>query len=545
LDKYQRLSYKSLHQQLLKNVDSDLEAALISVQDGSGKVRMLEPESAAEAFPSEISMKVVADPGFEAGEAMDVQESIPKVSPTTLPSDSVSVSPISDSPAPKVDKPPKKSRQPVIGPALKRLGNAGRGSLRDLSRGTSDFLKRMLPDESILTIPSSVMAFIAVAVPIVIVAVASVVYFREGRARMYSEAMLQAQTAAQIASQTENVDEVRDGWNEVLDHVNQAETYQVTDDSQALRSYAMSIIDELEMIERLDFQPAFAEQLPYNLEIEKIVSNLDNDLYMLNGIDGNVLRATFSANGFVLDSEFVCGPVPQPLIVGPLIDIVALLPGDPDGATVMGMDSDGNLLKCIPGGKSPLAFQMGYPDTNWGSPLAFAMDSGDLYVLDPQTNAVWIFWERDDYRDSPRLFFGQQIPPMQDVIDLTISGEDLYLLHADSHITTCVFSLLRESPTRCTEPAIFSDPREGREDGAYVQGAVFSEIQYAPPPDPSIYLLDPEERSIYHFSKLLVYQRQYRSQNTLPVGLASAFTISQNQIAFMAIENQVFFSRLP
>ena len=362
---------------------------------------------------------------------------------------------------------------------------------------------------------------------------------------MYAEYMNQAQTAAQQAAGYESANEIRSAWNEVLGYVDQAEAYQETADSQALRSYAMSIIDEMEIIERLDFQPAFSKPLPYNLQIAKIVSNLDNDLYMLNGVDGNVLRATYSANGFVLDSEFICGPVPQPLIVGPLIDIAALQPGDPDGATVMGMDSDGNLLKCIPGGKSPLAFQMGYPDTNWGNPLAFAIDSGDLYVLDPKTNAVWIFWERDAYRESPRLFFGEQIPPMQDVIDLTISGEDLYLLHADGHITTCIFSLLRESPTRCTEPALFSDPRQGRGEGAQIQGATFSEIQYASPPDPSIYLLDPEARSISHFSKLLVYQRQYQSLNTLPAGLASAFAISQNQMAFLAIENQVYFAHLP
>jgi hypothetical protein len=120
------------------------------------------------------------------------------------------------------------------------------------------------------------------------------------------------------------------------------------------------------------------------------------------------------------------------------------------------------------------------------------------------------------------------------------------MLHVDGHLTTCVFSALSEAPTRCDEPASYIDHRPGRSSGPLIQGAYFTEIKYVQPPDPSIYMLEPRSRAIYHFSVRLNLQRQYRSTETLPKGPATAFTISQgNRTVFMAISNQVFYANLP
>jgi len=116
---------------------------------------------------------------------------------------------------------------------------------------------------------------------------------------------------------------------------------------------------------------------------------------------------------------------------------------------------------------------------------------------------------------------------MQDVIDMAVNQNDLFLLDADGHLTTCVFSGFVESPTRCEDPAIFTDPRPGLEDGVKIQDARFSEIQFAPPPDPSIYLLDPEKSAIYHFSVRLTLQRQYQSSQPLPDGRATSFAVNR------------------
>ena len=115
-------------------------------------------------------------------------------------------------------------------------------------------------------------------------------------------------------------------------------------------------------MERLDYQPAIVDGLPNEVNVKKIVLNSNNELYLLDSENGYVLRATFTDQGYKLDNVFNCGPVPQPLMVGPLVDIAPLPRGQEDGATLLGMDANGNLLRCIPGEEeAPKAMQIAPP----------------------------------------------------------------------------------------------------------------------------------------------------------------------------------------
>jgi hypothetical protein len=147
---------------------------------------------------------------------------------------------------------------------------------------------------------------------------------------------------------------------------------------------------------------------------------------------------------------------------------------------------------------------------------------------------------------QPHLFFGDQVPYMQDIVGFAINNDDLFLLHKDGHLTICVYSSLQVSDTRCTDPATYVDKRPGRQDGPIILDAQFNQILYAQPPDPSIYLLDPIHQSIYHFSVKLTLQEQFRSKNTMPSNTnATAFTVTQNRTVFMAVGNQVYYASLP
>jgi hypothetical protein len=93
---------------------------------------------------------------------------------------------------------------------------------------------------------------------------------------------------------------------------------------------------------------------------------------------------------------------------------------------------------------------------------------------------------------------------------------------------------------------MFLDPREGLENGPLIAGASFNEIVFLPPPDPSIYLLDPFAQAVHHFSVQLAYQRQFRSRSQLPNDPASSFAINRGNLTiFMATGNQVFYANLP
>jgi hypothetical protein len=266
-------------------------------------------------------------------------------------------------------------------------------------------------------------------------------------------------------------------------------------------------------------------------------------MYLLNGKQGTVLRAIMTGRGYEIDPNFQCGPTYGPINVGPLVDIAELPQGSFENASLLGMDSNGNLLYCVVGSQ-PYSAAMAPPNTGFGEPSAMSLDQGDLFLLDPKVNAVWIY-RNMEVSQQPRLFFGDTIPPMQDVIDLAVYNDDLFLLHADGHTTKCTYSGMAESPTRCDDPYPYSDNRPGRVHGPVIEDALFNQIYFSSFPERSIYMLDPQNQSIYYFSVLLTLQWQYQSKESLAEGTATAFAISPNRMAFLAIGNYVYYAAMP
>lgn len=563
---------ESLRRKLLSQAGAELNAFLLHAQTGSGEIRLLRPVQKPRPIPipatpqvapsepdaeletitpsseevtavpvdSQVSQSSTASPQNEKATALmetaDVESTIPAKAAVTL-SQSQEQNQSSVPIAPQIDKTFKAKDSLSIS---RKIANT---TLR-IYAALVAFLKGILPDSEIFTIPPATMAFIAIAVPLTIVAVAAVVYFQRGRDAQYNINFSSAQEAAQLAETKTDPKEQRLAWETTLVHLNNAELYKTTEESQELRKHSQGIVDDLNAIERLDFRPAIVDQLEENAQITRLVAK-DDSLYLLNAIDGIVERAIQTNEGYRIDTTFQCGPGPYGgSIVGTIVDIAPTPPGNGSQATILGIDSDGNLLRCIPGA-TPLASPMEPPDINWGTPRSITIAGNDLYVLDPQTNAVWIY-RGMDVSQAPRLFFDQQIPPLHDVIDLEVNQNDLYLLHEDGHLTTCVYSALTTSPTRCKNPEIFTDPRPGRQSGSLIEDTFFSQIEFSPPPEPTIYLLDPNSQAVYRFSVRLTLDRQFRSQESLPARPALAFTVNRsNHTIFLAIDNQVYYAPLP
>ena len=530
---------------LLASAGDEVQAVLMQIVPGNGGLEVVRcvGQGSSPQGMSAVSETLEAAPIAEIqppapvrGSAVEA-ESRPRAAeppPTPAPSK-----------AEKSDPPPKPKRPAVILPAVKTLINKLGGLLARFFRVLRTLLRRLMPDENSLDISPSLMLFIAVAVPLIIVTVASVIYFREGRARLHQEQLTQAKIAAEHALQVEDPLEKRTAWEQVIVELNEAETYGRSDESQQLRQYAYTVLDEMDKTERLAYQPMLAESLPPDTEIIKMVIAGENDLYLLDGKNGNVLRATLSADKYTIDPDFVCGPIPMPFVVGPLIDIAPLPLGEEDGATVMGMDANGMLLRCVPGeDKAPNIKTPTPPDIQWGQPRAFELSNGNTYILDPGTNAVWIYWGIEGYQEVPTYYFGNDIPPLQDVLDMAVSNGDLYLLHDDGKMTQCFYRSYTDSPTICDDPVLFDDDRVGYADDQIMQDTHFQQLQYMPPPDPSIYLFDPDDEAIYWFSMQLKYNRQYRPETPLP-GDPSAFVVGRDRRVFIASGNQVYMAVIP
>jgi hypothetical protein len=402
----------------------------------------------------------------------------------------------------------------------------------------------LLPGERSIT-PSSplVLFFIAITVPVLVVAIASVMYFRFGRSYQYDNYLLQAKAARTQAINTIDPARQRDAWGKVLAHLDNAEKYRETPETQQLREEAQGNWDALLGIQRLSFYPVFSNGL--NTQITRLAAN-EADLYMLDAERGRVLHASQTGRNFELDNAFRCEPGGYGgYQVGPLVDILMLPRLNSLDAAVLGVDAGGNLLYCAPG-QVPQAIPLPIPDTNWGRVTGFTLDNGNLYVLDSSSRAIWVYIGKDaSFIDRPYFFFGGQIPEIEDSIDLAVRNDDLYLLHADGHLSTCSYSRLEAVPTRCQDPAELVNTLPAYQGLDLFAQTHVTQLLLTGSPDTMLLLLDADNRSVLRFSpRTLELQNQIYPMpgNSFKPGPAGAMAVNPNRVLFLAVDDQVYFA---
>jgi len=523
----------------------------------TGEERIAEPQAepmpnahlvqpSAYAIPPEPKEEELPPQSFEP----DILASLPRLQPLESPpiskneEEAMVAEPIKESKESSASPSPR-TRQAaktiVSGMRAWRRGN------EQISKGLQSFLPRLLPgseESSTFTMPSYMMAVIAIIIPLVVVTVASVVYFRYGRSVQYEEYLVQARNARAIAIGLTDPVAQREAWQQELSYLNNAESNSQTTETQTMRQEAQAQLDQLEGITRLQFQPVVSG---LNAQISRMAAD-ENNLYMLDAVRGDVLHVTINSSGFQTDDSFHCEPGTYGnYTVGPLVDILSLPTVNSMNASVMGVDANGNLLYCAPG-QLPQAIPLPPPDTNWGRVKAFALDGDNLYVIDPPSRAVWVYVGNSDaFVDRPYFFFGDQVPNIENAIDLAVNNGELYILHADGHLSTCSYSALQTVPTRCNDPAALTDPFPAYRDTDLFSQTHFIQMMFAPAPDSTLLILDTDNQSILRFAPLSL---QLQSQLQPPAGRAnpfppipaSAMTVSPNHILFMALKDEVYFA---
>jgi len=420
-----------------------------------------------------------------------------------------------------------------------------------ISAKLKKFLPRLLPDAETASEPAApsnaTMMFMAILIPLMVVTMLSVVYLRIGRSQQYDTYLAQAkEKQAQALTLTDPVEQ-RIAWENVLLSVDVAESHHKTSDTDALRQEANTHLDTLLGITRMQFNPAFSSNL--GIDISRMAAS-ETDLFLLNAVNGEVLRAqpTNNGKGFQIDTTFNCKPgIYGNYTVGNIVDILTLPVLNSINATLLGIDAAGNLLYCAPG-QLAQAIPLPPPDTNWGRVTAFTMDGGNLYVLDAPARAVWVYNGKDGtFVDRPYFFFGGQTPEKQDVIDLIISGDDLYMLHADGHLSTCSFSRIESKPTRCQDPTPLVNPFKAYQDNDLFASAHFTQLLFNALPDQSILILDADTQGVFRFAqRSLELQNQFRptigSTNPVASGPAGAIAVGSNHVLYLAVNGQVYFA---
>jgi hypothetical protein len=211
------------------------------------------------------------------------------------------------------------------------------------------------------------------------------------------------------------------------------------------------------------------------------------------------------------------------------------------------MDAQGTLLFCAPD-TAPTAQALASPaNARLTNLKAFALDQNDLYVLDPANNAIWAYWS-GDFASEPVFYFAEQVPELGDVVDLAASNEDVYLLHSDGQMTVCFTGTVGSvAPTRCSEKTSYVDSRPGREGSSLTPSTPYTQVQYSPPPDPSLFLGEASSQAVDRYSlRNLAFQGRYLPLEKLAGGPMSAFVVDTvERVIFLAAGNSVYYANLP
>ena len=418
---------ESQRRRLLGQVDADVQAVILQARQGSGKVLLLSGASVAATpalqpdFPASEPQPVVADStapqpfptqaGVQADYALDdfTEDDLPEGFLPLVKQEMLGI-----------PEPPLESRVIAEAPVMKTMTSAPRrsgreevgvalvGASRRAGRAGKSLLSRILPGEAWASIPNSVLAFVALAVPLIIVAVALAVYFRRGLAAqseyLYSQAV---EVIAQAQAKTDPLKR-RESLIIALTYLDQSDSMQKIPGSDELRPAVVQELDRLDLVRRLDYRPAVSGSLGETARITRIVV-VDGDLYLLDSSSNRVLRAVLSEQGYQIDATFLCDQGSAPGI-GSLVDIAAWPNMSDISASIAAMDADGFMLYCAQDA-NPQVEALGSPVSGELAKLVgFSLDFNNLFVLDPQGNAVWVY-AGGNYTEEPSFYFDVDLPP--------------------------------------------------------------------------------------------------------------------------------------
>ncbi|MAT41980.1 MAG: hypothetical protein CL609_06535 [Anaerolineaceae bacterium] len=397
------------------------------------------------------------------------------------------------------------------------------------------------------------MLFVALIVPIFVVAVALTVYL-QNKTEIHQEKILEARNQVNLAVESEDYATKVAYYQSALDILDEAETYGSSDASNDLRYIVQSQLDSFSGITRIDIQPTVAGGLVKKISITKMVTALGEDVYALDESTGHVIRMMATKPDFTIDNDFICGPGKHgEVIVSNLVDIEPVTVQNSEDISIMGIDENGVLLLCSTRG-TPIAIRLQTPDLGWGNIQAIAFNGYSLFVLDNGINTRDIYAYEGNalsFNGAPATLFEQNIPEILPiVIDMTLYQEDLYLLRDNGMLSRCnVGNNFIE--TKCNADIGYGRIQldQVREVVPVIENTQMNQLFITQPPDPSIYLLDTQGQAVYHFSLAVNLQKQIKPNlNSLlfqPERPLSAVTVSPSGTIHFAYGHQTYFGELP
>jgi hypothetical protein len=478
--------------------------------------------------------------------------------PSPVEPDVVHAEPLPETPGRHEPRPPYPlpvTSPPSSGPSalsrfLTSLGNAARSAWTKIIEVISTLVTRMAPGIKEPprpgAFPPSLLAGTAIAIPLIVAVITSVVYLRQGRAALADEYVFNALSAVASAQIQLDAETARPFWQEALEWIDQAERYGVTEETSALRQVARQALDDIDLVTRLDFNPISNEVFQSNAQISDIVAT-SSGLYAMDQARLAIWYAWNTGRGYEIDRAFDCLDGHDSIAgMGTPVDIAIHAESGPMGVErLLAIDTDGTLLFCAPS-EEPRVVQLTPPDTGLGRIQAMDVLSDAIYVLAPDRSMVWIFRSFETPgSDTWEYFFADSARDLTDAIDIVMTDYGLLILYADGHVDIC--SRSQESldggginiNVSCQENLSFIDPRSAG--SASDQGGDFlpDQILYSSRMEPSLFLLDSDAGSILRYNMGMNFLDHYRPLNPLPLPPTS-LALAPPFDMFLAAGNQVY-----
>ncbi|MGD8812905.1 MAG: hypothetical protein PVI78_00360 [Anaerolineales bacterium] len=390
----------------------------------------------------------------------------------------------------------------------------------------------------------------AIAIPLIVVAITSFVYLRQGRPALAEEYVFKALSAVASAQIQPDAESARPYWEEALDWLDRAEKYGVTQETTALRLTAQGALDSLDHVTRLSFVPAVREGFRGGSEISHIAA-ANSGLYVMDQSHLSIWYAWSTGRGYEIDQEFQCLEGPDSIAgMGAPVDMaIHEEPGPMGTEQLVAIDTDGTLLFCSPS-QEPSTVTLTPPDTGLGRVMAIDVLDDSLYVLAPDVSMVWIFRSfNSPGNDTWEYFFADSLRDLTNAIDIMVTYNGLLILYDDGHVDICNRSQIDLGTggvsihVECETDLSFEDPRLVQASSDSLLGFVPDQIAYSPRLEPSLYLLDSQASSVLRYGMNMNFLDHYRPLEPLPLP-PTAITLAPPFDIFLAAGNQVYYAEI-
>lgn len=394
--------------------------------------------------------------------------------------------------------------------------------------------------------------WISIIVPLLISLLSGFVYIDKAQKTQQNLLITQSQQLMQAAGGQVDAALQRVNLQSALDLLKQAEQLGASEQTNQMRGEIMQTFDRMNLIQHVEMVPAIPREFASNANFQRILTNPTGDLYLLDKANGRVVRLAYVRPNYEYDTNFRCGPGTLGAVtIGPLIDIAIAPSGNPLTAVVIGIDNKGNLLYCSIHSENNSAITLPRPEPTFARIGSISFEDDVLHVVDNRLGRIWRYEGFAlNFTNPPRDFFeGTQIN-MGNVISAADNQDDLYILFDDNHIAMCTYNYIPGTPTRCTDPMMFhkevagSDPIDERS-----VGVELTQIQITAPPEPSVFLLDAQGKTLYQYSLMMNYVRQIQPMSTelnpLPATNPTSAAITFNRNVVFAYANKLFIAPLP